>query len=548
MPAPPAHASDTATIATSNNMGVAGALFAAPPGSCTAAPGGELGACLDRGDAIVEAAGDGDFFTTDDWSDVNDGDIDGDGVPNGVDNCALVANPGQADADTDDIGDACDTGAATDVGTVHTLTDIGTSFVLPLCDKPYCGNLLKGDTAQVDENGDGVVDTAWDDKNNDGIIQNGEIDRTRTEQFAWGGTSVINNPALLELGLGNLFPAGVSRMRARLTLGDASMAGGCDGRIDNPACLDGVPTAPDPAYDPDYWGKCDPDLFHPSTSPNPTITTVAEGQHALDNCLWFYGAIPVFPAGNAPDDGAPDPLDNSFAVRELWVSQQVLKYVSSYTPDVKAFDQSLYAAYGFEGTADITRSRYLNDWQIVQADRDPNPDLNFVPNPYGSGEVVDAAPGPYEDTYTYFWAVQHVSLARARGEDFAGDPVTECGGVGVSDCDGLTNPTLDVFWGKEYIRNLVGDIVGIDWNQDFEYQEGEPCDEGCRGSGVGRENGFLFLTAQDVNGYFSSCINCDTPALEALGVEHAFDPAVDPGRYMPYESSWNVVPTIVHAD
>jgi hypothetical protein len=35
-------------------------------------------------------------------------DADGDGVPNGADNCAAVANPGQGDRDGDSVGDACD--------------------------------------------------------------------------------------------------------------------------------------------------------------------------------------------------------------------------------------------------------------------------------------------------------------------------------------------------------------------------------------------------------------------------------------------------------
>jgi hypothetical protein len=36
------------------------------------------------------------------------GDLDGDGIPNGADNCPSVANPTQADADDDGLGDACD--------------------------------------------------------------------------------------------------------------------------------------------------------------------------------------------------------------------------------------------------------------------------------------------------------------------------------------------------------------------------------------------------------------------------------------------------------
>jgi hypothetical protein len=40
--------------------------------------------------------------------DACDADLDGDGVANAADNCSAVANPGQADTDGDGLGDACD--------------------------------------------------------------------------------------------------------------------------------------------------------------------------------------------------------------------------------------------------------------------------------------------------------------------------------------------------------------------------------------------------------------------------------------------------------
>jgi hypothetical protein len=44
------------------------------------------------------------------------GDFDADGIPNGTDNCPEVANPSQADADSDGKGDACDSCAAANPG------------------------------------------------------------------------------------------------------------------------------------------------------------------------------------------------------------------------------------------------------------------------------------------------------------------------------------------------------------------------------------------------------------------------------------------------
>jgi hypothetical protein len=38
-------------------------------------------------------------------------DTDGDGIQDGMDNCPLTPNPDQLDADSDGVGDVCDTGS-----------------------------------------------------------------------------------------------------------------------------------------------------------------------------------------------------------------------------------------------------------------------------------------------------------------------------------------------------------------------------------------------------------------------------------------------------
>ena len=63
----------------------------------------------------------------------------------------------------------------------------------------------------------------------------------------------------------------------------------------------------------------------------------------------------------------------------------------------------------------------------------------------------------------------------------------------------------------------------------------------------GIEVRFDQLVSQDINGYFFSCLNCDTAALEASGYGHAFTPAKLDLAFMPYTAGWQTVPTLAHA-
>jgi hypothetical protein len=80
------------------------------------------------------------------------GDGDGDGVPDGTDNCPLIANPGQEDADNDDVGDACEPDTDGD-GVID--------------DVDNCDNADNPD--QLDSDGDGAGDACDTDDDNDGV-------------------------------------------------------------------------------------------------------------------------------------------------------------------------------------------------------------------------------------------------------------------------------------------------------------------------------------------------------------------------------------------
>ena len=75
------------------------------------------------------------------------GDADGDGVPDASDNCTLVANPDQFDADGDGYGNACD-------------ADLDNSGRVTTADYTILRNALNTNNPAADLNHDGSVTSA----------------------------------------------------------------------------------------------------------------------------------------------------------------------------------------------------------------------------------------------------------------------------------------------------------------------------------------------------------------------------------------------------
>ncbi len=80
------------------------------------------------------------------------GDYDGDGVPNGSDNCPLIANPDQKDSDSDGAGDACSiVDPLTNIPTYQDNDGDGVQDLFDNC-------VAKANPLQTDSDSDGIGD------------------------------------------------------------------------------------------------------------------------------------------------------------------------------------------------------------------------------------------------------------------------------------------------------------------------------------------------------------------------------------------------------
>jgi hypothetical protein len=216
------------------------------------------------------------------------------------------------------------------------------------------------------------------------------------------------------------------------------------------------------------------------------------------------------------------------AIRTVWIDQRIVKYTASVTTDRQDFDQNWFVQYGFERIDPVTsllvpidEAIYHNELIIHQTDNDPNPALNYKIDPSSGLIVLD---GKFHDTYNSAFRLTHTSKVRRYGFDFSGSAIgPEPGDTPLDPARiGKTNPTDDPFWGAD--TGPLG--FDVDFNTNAK-------------SGVGKETGFKFLYAQEVEGAFVSCLDCggEHPITFPGGITYDFifplTPTAQPDNHPP---------------
>ena len=126
------------------------------------------GTCLPACEPSACSCDDGSWGCTDDCAGVcsgtSGGDIDGDGIPDNVDNCPLVPNAAQEDIDGDGVGDVCDPCPTDPTNTCNPCPDADMDGICDADDN--CPNDFN--PTQVDTDGDGIGDVC-DPRPNDAL-------------------------------------------------------------------------------------------------------------------------------------------------------------------------------------------------------------------------------------------------------------------------------------------------------------------------------------------------------------------------------------------
>jgi hypothetical protein len=102
--------------------------------------------------------------------DLCDADADADTIPNASDNCVTVANPGQEDGDSDGLGDACDPAPDDSDADDDTVLDgVDTCVTLPDPDQTDTDGDGLGNPCDLDDDNDGHGESVQPDGDSDGL-------------------------------------------------------------------------------------------------------------------------------------------------------------------------------------------------------------------------------------------------------------------------------------------------------------------------------------------------------------------------------------------